>query len=124
MTGSTHTYVAVMEHAPEANKRLRKKTRPSRAGKKSAQGTSHVVRKQRLLAKIAALMHENEVLQTQYDLAVQEKLEALARAQVARYDLKVSENTSAHRLLLIKNEVPEFSVQLLQGAFDCYSAVL
>ena len=69
-------------------------------------------------------MHENEVLQTQYDLSVKEKAVALAERECARYDLTVSENTSAHRLLLIKNEVPDFSLQLLQGAFDCYSAVL
>ena len=124
MAGSTHTYVAVMEHAPEANKRLLKKTRPSRAGKKAAQGTSHVVRKQRLLDKIAAVMYENEVLQAQCDLYGKQKAVALAERECARYDLKVSENTSAHRLLLIRNEVPDFSVKLLQGAFDCYSAVL
>ena len=82
------------------------------------------MRKQRLLTEIEELTKDNAVLQAKYELAVRQGAVVLAERDTARYELKVSENTSAHRLLLIKNEVPHFSKKILQGAFDCYSATL
>ena len=108
-----------MEHSSEDGQNVVKPKR-CRAGKKNAQGTTPTVRRQRLLTRIVGLTKDNAVLHAEYDLAVRQGAVVAAERDSARYVLKVSENTSAHRLLLIKNVVPHCSRKALQSEFECY----
>ena len=100
------------------------KPKRCRAGQGNAQGTTHVVRKQRMQTKIDGLTKDIAVLQAEYDVAVRQGAVVLAERDSARYELKAAENTSAHRLLLIENEVPDFVGKMNDGAFDCYALFL
>ena len=95
-----------------------------RKGQTNCQGTSPKVRMERLNVKIDGLTIDNAVLQENYDRATRQLTRVLAERDSARTQLKISENTSAHRLLLIKNEVPDFSRSFLKGRYDCYTASL
>ena len=110
--------MAVMEHSPEDARHVVihvVKPKRCRTGKKEMQ---------KLLTTIEGLTKHNAVLHAKYDIAVHQGAVALAERDVARCELRVSENTSAHRLLLIKNEVRHFSRKVLHGEFECYAAEL
>ena len=123
VTGWNQTLVAVMKPSPSNGEEVVKQKR-CRKGQKKSQGTSPKVRMERLNVKIEGLTIDNAVLQENYDLATRQLTRVLAERDSARTQLKISENTSAHRLLLIKNEVPDFSRSFLNGTFDCYTASL
>ena len=74
--------------------------------------------------KIEDLKIYNSVLQENYDLATRQLARVLAERDSARTQLKISEKTSAQRLLLIQVEVPNFSRVVLNGTFDVYRASL
>ena len=98
------------------------KPKRSRAGKKNAQGTSPKVRMERLHTQIRQLTNDIAVLQAKYDVAVRQGAVVLAERDSARYELKAAENVSRRRLLLIENEVPDFSRKMDDGTFECYAA--
>ena len=78
----------------------------------------------RLKEKIEGLTYDKGLLQENYALATLQLARVLAERDIARTQLKISEETSAHRLLLIQREVPNFARSLLKGTFDCYRASL
>ena len=123
VTGWNQTLVAVMKHSSSNGEKVVKQKR-CRKAQTSAQGTSHKVRKERLNVKTEGLKIDNGVLQTNLDLAKQELALVLAERDSARTQLKISEKTSAQRLLLIQREVPTFTRSILNGTFDCYRASL
>ena len=97
--------------------------------KNKGQGTSPKVRIDRLKVTIEHLTFEKATLQEKYNDAdsarknlARELARVLEERDSARTELRQSEKTSAHRLLLIKNEVPDFASSLLSGTFDCYDA--
>ena len=79
---------------------------------------------ERLKDKIEGLTIDKAVLQENYNLATRELARVLAERDSARTQLRQSEKTSADRLRLIQNEVPDFARSLLTGTFDCYDAGL
>lgn len=102
-----------------------------RTGEPKSQGTSPKVRMERLKDKIEGLTIDKAVLQENYNLAdcartqlARELARVLAERDSARTQLRQSEKTSADRLRLIQNEVPDFARSLLTGTFDCYDAGL
>ena len=123
VTGWNQTLVAVMKPSSSNGEKVVKQKR-CRKGQKKSQGASQTVRKERLLFKIEGLTSHLAVLQENYDLATRQLARVFAERDSARTQLKISENTSAHRLLLIKNEVPNCSRSFLNGTFDCYTASL
>ena len=79
---------------------------------------------ERLNVKIEDLKFYNSVLQENYDLATRQLAREVSERDSARTQLKISEKTSAQRLLLIQHEVPNFARSLLGGIFDRYRASL
>ena len=100
------------------------KQKRCRKGTKNCQGTSPKVRMERLNEKIEGLTYDKGLLQENYALATRQLARVLAERDSARTQLKISEKTSAHRLLLIQREVPDFARSVLKGTFDCYRASL
>ena len=96
------------------------KPRPSRKGNKRAQGTTPQVIQARLKLKIEDLTKLNNLWQTNYEAISVEYKRVLKERDVAQAQLKSSEETSAARLLLIHNELPDFPQSLLEGQYDCY----
>ena len=64
------------------------------------------------------------MLQENYDLVTRQLAQEVSERDSARTQLKISEKTSAQRLLLIQREVPNFSRAVLNGTFDVYRASL
>ena len=123
VTGWNQTLVAVMKPSSSNGEKVVKQKR-CRQGQKKSQGISPKVRMERLKDQIEGLTIDNSVLQENYNLATRQLARVLAERDSARTQLKISENTSAQRLLLIKNEVPDFSRSFLKGRYDCYTASL
>ena len=78
----------------------------------------------RLKEKIEGLTYDKGLLQENYALATLQLARVLAERDIARTQLKISEETSANRLLLIHVEVPNFPRDFLKGTFDGYRASL
>ena len=78
----------------------------------------------RLREKIEALTYANGQMQEKHAAATSHLLEVLAERDSARTQLKISEKTSAQRLLLIQREVPNYARSFLNGTFDWYRASL
>ena len=74
--------------------------------------------------KIEDLKFLNSVLQENYDLATRQLAREVSERDSARTQLKISEKTSAQRLLLIQREVPHFPRAVLNGTFGVYRASL
>ena len=100
------------------------KRKQDRRGKQNASGASSVVRIERLNEKIEDLKNRNMVLQVNCNLSEKELALVRVERDSARTQLKISEKTSAQRLLLIQHEVPNFAHYLLGGIFDRYRASL
>ena len=79
---------------------------------------------ERLNEKFEGLTYDKGLLQENYALATRQLARVFVERDSARTQLKISEKTSAHRLLLIQREVPEFARSVLKGTFDCYRASL
>ena len=79
---------------------------------------------ERLKVKIEDAKFYNSVLQKNYDLATQQLVRLVSERDSARTQLKISEKTSAQRLLLIQREVPNLSRAVLNRSFDVYRASL
>ena len=123
VTGWNQTLVAAMKQSSSNGEKVVKQKR-CRKGQKKSQGTSQTVRKERPLFKIEGLTSHLAVFQENYDLATRDLTRVLAERDTARTQLKISEKTSAQRLLLIQREVPNFSRYMLKGKFDSYKASL
>ena len=100
------------------------KPKRCRKGQKTCQGTSPKVRIERQNVKIEDLKVLNKMWKENYETSSRQLARVLAERDSARTQLKISEKISAARLLLIKNEVPEFSRSFLKGRYDCYTASL
>ena len=95
-----------------------------RAGRPSASGTSQKVRQDRLKKKIEDLTVLNTCLGDTMQNTTCELAVMTAERDSARTQLQISEKTSAQRLLLIRNELPDFSRSFLKGVYDRYTASL
>ena len=115
---------AMAKTSPSSNGENVVKPKPSRAGQKSAQGTSPKVREDRLKKKIEDLTVLNKCLGDTMQNTTCELAVMTAERDSARTQLKISQQISEARLLMIKNEVPDFSRHFLKGSFDRYRASL
>ena len=95
-----------------------------RKGQTNFSGTSHAVRMEGMKVKPEDAKSYNSVMQEKYDLATQQLRGLVSEGDSARTQLKISEKTSAERLLLIQREVPNLSRAVLKGTFDHYRASL
>ena len=100
------------------------KPKRCRAGRPSASGTSQKVRQDRLKKKIEDLTVLNTCLGDTMQNTTCELAVMTAERDSARTQLQISEKTSAQRLLLIRNELPDVSRSFLKGVYDRYTASL
>ena len=61
-----------------------------------------------------------QLWQTNYETLGREFKMMVAERDLARAQLKSTEKQSAARLVVIKNEVPDFAASFFKGRFDCY----
>jgi len=91
-----------------------------RTGQTKTQGASPKVR----VDKVKTELRDEKVLknmwQTNYETLALELKRVFAERDAARAQLKLTEKTSAARLVVIKNEVPNFAASCFKGRFDCY----
>ena len=83
-----------------------------------------MVRMVRMNVELEDAKFYNSVLQENYDLETQQLVGLVSERDSARTQLKISEKTSAQRLLLIQREVPNFSRDVRKETFDHYRASL
>ena len=115
---------AMAKTSPPSNGENVVKPKRCRAGRPSASGTSQKVRQDRLKKKIEDLTVLNTCLGDTMQNTTCELAVMTAERDSARTQLQISEKTSAQRLLLIRNELPDVSRSFLKGVYDRYTASL
>ena len=115
---------AMAKTSPSSNGENVVKPKRCRAGRPSASGTSQKVRQDRLKKKIEDLTVLNTCLGDTMQNTTCELAVMTAERDSARTQLKISQQISEARLLMIKNEVPDFTRHFLKGSFDRYRASL
>ena len=96
------------------------KPKRCRAGQKHAQGTPPKVRVDRVKTELRDEKVLKQLWQTNYETLGREFKMMVAERDLARAQLKSTVAQSAARLVVIKNEVPDFAASFFKGRFDCY----